>query len=71
MEPNLRSLREARGLRKAQVAATVGVSEAMIALIENGQRQPSLRTLRGLAQVYDLSLDAIDSLLKEPDAPAS
>jgi transcriptional regulator with XRE-family HTH domain len=47
----LKQLRKQRGLSMAQLARDVGVTTGMISQIENDQADPSLTTLRKIAQV--------------------
>lgn len=44
----IRAARERRGLTQAQLAARVGAAQPMISAYENGQRDPSVETLRRL-----------------------
>lgn len=45
----LASLREAKGLAPEQLARTVGISPAYLAMIESGERRPDAAILRSLA----------------------
>ncbi|TCO45273.1 helix-turn-helix domain-containing protein [Actinocrispum wychmicini] len=62
----LRELRQQQGLSLRQLAATAGVSPALLSQIENGTADPSLATLRKLAKVFD---ESIANLFADPDAP--
>lgn len=62
----LRSLRQAHDLTLRQLAARAGVSAGMLSQLENGAAEPSLATLRKLAQVFDTS---IATLFDDPDMP--
>jgi len=59
----LRDLREARDLRREDVASAVNASVSQIAMLELGKREPSLKLLRRLADFYNLSLSEMDALI--------
>lgn len=63
----LRQLRTGRGLSLRALAARAGVSATLLSQIERGVTEPSLATLRRLAEVFGASLA---SLFDEPGAPA-
>ncbi|MEV2237203.1 cupin domain-containing protein [Micromonospora sp. NPDC049891] len=63
----LRVLRQQHSLTLRQLATAADVSPALLSQIENGATDPSLATLRKLAQVFDTS---IAELFSEPEAPA-
>lgn len=63
----LRDLRQQHSLTLRQLATAADVSPALLSQIENGATDPSLSTLRKLAQVFDTSIAA---LFSEPEAPA-
>lgn len=52
----LRALRMAKGLSLRALATTVGVSPTLLSQVERGVTEPSLSTLRRLADVYTVSL---------------
>ncbi|SCF09726.1 helix-turn-helix domain-containing protein [Micromonospora chokoriensis] len=62
----LRDLRQQHSLTLRQLATAADVSPALLSQIENGATDPSLATLRKLAQVFDTS---IAELFSEPEAP--
>ncbi|MZP43493.1 helix-turn-helix domain-containing protein [Heliobacterium gestii] len=49
--------RSAKGLTIRELAAASGVTEATISYIENNHGQPTLRVLKKLSAVLDVSLD--------------
>ena len=53
----LRRLREKRGMTQEELAAEVGVGQAMISLLENGARLPSLPLTIKLAQALDVTIN--------------
>jgi transcriptional regulator with XRE-family HTH domain len=52
----LRELRAARGLSLRALAAEIGVSPTLLSQVERGVTEPSLSTLRRLAEVYKVSI---------------
>lgn len=62
----LRDLRQRKGLTLRQLADAAGVSPAMLSQVENGAADPSLATLRKLANVFD---ESIANLFSDPEAP--
>lgn len=54
--PDLRALRQVRGLTRAELARQAGVSPATITRLETGQRLASIRILRQLAPALGLSV---------------
>ncbi|MDE6060557.1 MAG: helix-turn-helix domain-containing protein, partial [Clostridia bacterium] len=50
-------LREEEGFSQAQLAKTVGLSQAAIALWEQGARTPSADAIIKLAKFFDVSAD--------------
>lgn len=63
----LRALRRAHDLTLRQVADATGLSVALLSQIETGKTDPSVTTLRKLAQVFEEDMAA---LFRDPDAPA-
>lgn len=55
----LKYLRTSRGLSQAQLAREAKVSQPTIAQIESGKKDPSVQTLRQIAQALDVELAAI------------
>jgi DNA-binding XRE family transcriptional regulator len=51
--------RKARGLSQMKLAATIGVTLATIANIEQARNEPSLSTAQKIADALDLDLDQI------------
>lgn len=54
--PRIRSLREARALTVGAFAKDVGVSSGLISQVERGLTDPSLETLRRVAQALDVPI---------------
>lgn len=57
----LRYLREQRGLTQKQLAANANVSQATIAHIEMSSKDPSVETLRKLAEALDIHVATLFS----------
>ena len=51
---SIREIRKSKGLTMLQVAQRVGVSEAMISLIERKVRVPSVKLAKKLAPIYEV-----------------
>lgn len=62
----LRELRQRHDLSLRGLAAAAGVSPALLSQIEKGTTDPSLATLRKLAEVFD---ESVATLFADPDAP--
>lgn len=56
----VRTLREQHGYSQAALGSLIGVEQSQISNIENGYGEPSLKTLRRLARVFEVSLDELD-----------
>ncbi len=56
---NLQRMREANGLRQHEVSAALGLTRAAYANYETGIRSPKPDTLRQLARIYHVSVDAL------------
>jgi transcriptional regulator with XRE-family HTH domain len=64
----LRAWRKQRdGISQETLAARVGVTPGMIALIETGRRQPGLALLVRIAEVLDVPPTALAFVPVEPD----
>ncbi|HLT84311.1 MAG TPA: cupin domain-containing protein [Phototrophicaceae bacterium] len=63
----LRLMRREHKLTLRQVADATGLSVALLSQIETGKTDPSVTTLRKLAQVFEEDMAA---LFRNPDAPA-
>lgn len=63
----LKALRQAKGLTLRELSERTGLSVSMLSQIENGAADPSLGSVRKLAEVFEAS---IATLFSDPDAPA-
>ena len=61
---NLRKEIEQSGLKKSQIAESIGVSRATISQYLSGRAQPTLATFAKLCAVLDISADEILELKK-------
>jgi putative transcriptional regulator len=55
----LRDIRHAQGLTMKQVAEKANLSESVVCLIENGKRNPSLKTAKKLATALGVTVDEL------------
>lgn len=55
----MRELREKKGFSMAELAKEVGCSEPFISQLENGQKEPTGRTLFHLSKALDCSMDEL------------
>lgn len=53
---NLRKLRTERGLSQAELAYRGSFDRNYIGMVERGERNPSLKSLYGIAKALDISL---------------
>ncbi len=63
---HLKVLRTSRALTIRTIAEQTGLSPGMISQVESGQVSASLRTIRALAQAYDVTLDSLFAGESEP-----
>jgi transcriptional regulator with XRE-family HTH domain len=59
MAKNMKQLREAVGLTQKQVANKTNKTETYISLLENGNRNPSDKLKKELANLYGVSISEI------------
>ena len=64
--PNIRTIRESRGMTQADLARRSGVSKAMVCDVESGKKNPTIRLLGQIAQGLDCG---ISELLDLDDTP--
>ena len=67
-ERSLRGLREGRTWTREEVAVRANLSASYVTMIELGQREPSLKVLRRLADAFGVSLAEIVALLPRVEA---
>jgi transcriptional regulator with XRE-family HTH domain len=62
----IRQIRESLGLNQQTLAERLGASRPSISQIESGQRKVSAEELRKLAEIFNLSVDALLDPRREP-----
>lgn len=55
----IRNYRESRGLNQEALAGLLGVSRPTLSLIENGERKLSAEEIKRLADIFNVSVDAL------------
>jgi len=61
----IKELREAAGMSSEDLAKRVYISQSMIIYIELGAKQPSVKLLKSIADLFGVT---VDSLIKEQSA---
>ena len=56
---NLRSLRKERNISIAQLARHAEVTEGYVAMVERGDRSPSVRVKKKIAELLDLPTEVV------------
>lgn len=57
--PNLRNIRKDRGLTIAQVGIMTGISDEMIAKIEQGNRNMTIQTMFAFMEAYEVDANTL------------
>ena len=60
--PNLRELREKKGISQYELARRLGVDHSSISMYESGRRRPNYERLAVLAEIFDLSMAEAHSM---------
>lgn len=55
----IKELRRQRGVTQEKMAALIGITRGAYANIENGKREPDIKTMITLADYFDVSLDCL------------
>jgi transcriptional regulator with XRE-family HTH domain len=71
MNERIRSVRAAAGLTQPEFAEKLGLTKNFISLIENGQREPSDRTVRDICRVFGVNEIWLRTGVGEPFTPLS
>lgn len=71
MNERIRSVRTAAGLTQPEFAEKLGLTKNFISLIENGQREPSDRTVRDICRVFNVNEIWLRTGVGEPFTPLS
>ena len=66
----IRLFRERAEMTQVQLAASIGVTQAAVAMWEAGDRKPDIITLKRIAQVLDCTTDELLETIETEDAPA-
>lgn len=61
----LTKLRKEKMLTQQELASKAGLSITTVSRLENGRVKASLRTIRALAPVFDVSVEKMQELLTE------
>lgn len=68
--PQLRALRQSRGMSLSELARRSGVSKGYLSQIENEtSRSPSLKIMQRLSRALELPVTALVSLTEQPEGP--
>lgn len=66
----LKELRSAKGMTQKDLAEKINISPQAVSRWENNEVEPSLETLRRLAEIFDVSMDDLFGKEKKPEAEA-
>lgn len=56
-ESPIRIFREHRDMKQEKLAAAAGIGKSFLSQVENGSKEPSVNTLKALAEALDVTLD--------------
>ena len=73
----IKNLRQNAGLTQQELSVHIGITASAIGYLENGQRDPTGRTLIAYAKFFNVSIDSLvglepdieDSMFSAPPAP--
>ena len=65
LKSEIRTLRLAKGMDQAELAALVGVRRETIGRLEKGQYNPSLKLAMDIAKVFDRTVEEVFSFQEE------
>ena len=57
--PNLKNIREKKGISQVQLAVMLGVTQGSISAWETGRWEPSLDMIRRIAQIFGVTVDEL------------
>jgi len=65
----LRNLRDEASISREELATKTGITYAALSKYETGEREPDFKTLRKIAQYFDVSIDYLlgNSKVKTPE----
>lgn len=61
--------RKIRGLTQRQLAEKVGIKQPQLARIESGKQSPTIRTLVGICEALDYSLEIV--VVRDENEPST
>ena len=56
---NLKYFRKAKGLNQGQLANKININRSTLSCYENGYREPTLKILKKMSEVLEVSLDEL------------
>lgn len=62
----LKELRESKGLSQKDLAQAFGLSQSTVGNWESGSREPNFKTIKELADFFDVSTDFLLGIANEP-----
>ena len=68
---NLKEARLKRNLSQKEVAGQIGVAKSTYSLYESGNREPSVQTIKKIADVLNVSADELLGLSEQPTTIAA
>lgn len=68
---NLKEARLKRNLSQKEVADQIGVAKSTYSLYESGNREPSVQTIKKIADVLNVSADELLGLSEQPTTIAA
>lgn len=65
----LRTVRAENQMTQAELARKIGVSKSAVAMWESGRREPDLRTLRELCNLFNIGIDELVARIPRKETP--
>ena len=63
----IRNIRKKRGIRQAELASEINITQSYLSQIENNKKEPHLSTLANIANILDIPLPALFFLAMEDE----
>ena len=63
---NLREARERKGISQKDMAEKIGVAKSTYSLYESGKREPSVDTIKKIADILNISADTLLGIEEQP-----
>lgn len=51
---DLKAIRKSKGIRQSDLAQAANISQSLVVMIEQGDRKPSVKTAKKIAEVLDI-----------------